>query len=243
MTQPITKRVLVLQHVPHETLGRLEQLFAGADVAWHTVRLFEHTPLDLPWDEVTGLVVLGGPMNVDEHETYPFLARELAWIRESLRRDLPLLGICLGAQLLARALGARVSPHPVKEIGWYDAEIVAPSDDPLFAGLRGRHTVFQWHGDTFELPAGAVQIARGEPCTQQAFRYGGRAYGLQFHVEVTADMITGWLEEPLNRRELSALDYIDARHIRSLLPTAIHQVEALGRPSLSRFAALCRNHA
>ncbi len=243
MVHRSSKRVFVLQHVPHETLGGLEPLLVGAGVAWQPVRLFEHAPRELPWDEAAGLVVLGGPMNVDAHASHPFLAQEQAWIRAALQRDLPVLGICLGAQLLARALGARVFPHAVKEIGWYDVDIVAPSDDPLFGGLPGRHTVFQWHGDTFELPAGAVQVARGEQCTQQAFRYGAQAYGLQFHVEVTAEMVAHWLDEPQNRQELQGVDYLDARHIRRLLPTAIREVESLGRQVLSRFVALCRARA
>jgi GMP synthase (glutamine-hydrolysing) len=235
--------VCVLQHVPHESLGQLARLFTAAGVAWHTVELFDHTPRALPWDRLAGLVILGGPMNVDEHDAYPFLRREQEWIRQSLQRDLPVLGICLGAQLLARALGARVFPNAVKEIGWYDVEIVAPPDDPLFSGLQGRRTVFQWHGDTFDLPAGAVPIARGDQCIQQAFRYGGKAYGLQFHVEVTADMVACWLDEPHNRQELAAAEYLDGRHVRHLLPTAIREVESLGRHVLSRFVGLCRSQA
>ena len=103
--------------------------------------------------------------------------------------DLPVLGICLGAQLLAKTLGARVYPNRVKEIGWYPIELTpAAADDPLFA-QSGAQTVFQWHGDTFDLPAGAVHLARSPLCENQAFRYGHNAYGLQFHIEMTAAMI------------------------------------------------------
>ncbi|OHB81602.1 MAG: hypothetical protein A2W31_17680 [Planctomycetes bacterium RBG_16_64_10] len=192
----------VLQHVPHETLGSLEDFFQEADVAWRQVPLFSQASHGLPWDweEVAALVVLGGPMNVDQVSEYPFLQREVSWIREAVARGVPVLGICLGAQLLAKSLGARVSSNPIKEIGWYDVELVAPPDDLLFGGLAGRYTVFQWHGDTFDLPAGTVQLARSERCEQQAFRYGTKAYGLQFHVEVTAQMVEEWLDEEVFER-------------------------------------------
>lgn len=236
------KTVYVLQHVPHETLGSLEAHFGRAGVAWSTVPLFSRSSAERPWawEDVSGLVVLGGPMNVDEISRYPLLAHEPTWIREAIDRDLPVLGICLGSQLLAKALGSRVYPNPIKEIGWYELDVVAPADDPLFGGLRGQHTVFQWHGDTFDLPSGAVPIARGEHCRQQAFRYGSKAYGLQFHVEVTQAMVDEWLTEPGNRDELAGLGDIDPSAIRRRMPVALRAMEALGQPVLSRFAAICR---
>ena len=113
-----------------------------------------------------------------------------------LAMDLPVLGICLGSQLLAKTLGARVYPNHVKEIGWYPVELTpAAADDPLFA-QSGTRTMFQWHGDTFDLPSGAVHLARSPACENQAFRYGRRAYGLQFHIEMTAAMIDDWLSVP-----------------------------------------------
>lgn len=236
------KAVYVLQHVPHETLGSLERHFRAAGVKWREVALFSRATVEPPWDwrHVAGLVVLGGPMNVDQVAKYPFLEGEVRWIREALDRELPVLGICLGSQLLAKSLGSRVYPNRIKEIGWYDVALMAPPDDPLFGGWDGRRTVFQWHGDTFELPAGAVQLARGELCEQQAFRYGARAYGLQFHIEVTPEMVDQWLNEGQNQRELSGLDYIDPAAIRRGALTAIGEMETLGRHVLSRFAEMCR---
>ncbi|MCR4413361.1 MAG: gamma-glutamyl-gamma-aminobutyrate hydrolase family protein, partial [Thermoguttaceae bacterium] len=110
--------ILVLQHAPHETLGSLEQHLREAGLAWRTLELFREVPRSVDLDGAAGLVVLGGPMNVDETGRYPFLVPEVAWIRQAIDIGMPLLGICLGAQLLAKALGARVYPNGVKEIGW-----------------------------------------------------------------------------------------------------------------------------
>jgi GMP synthase (glutamine-hydrolysing) len=239
------KTVYVLQHVPHESLGSLADEFRSVGVSWREVNLYAEALTAPPWDwnDVAGLVVLGGPMNVDEVAEYPFLGREVSWLREAHGRELPVLGICLGAQLLAKSLGARVYPNRVKEIGWYDIDLTAPADDALFGTLRSRQLVFQWHGDTFDLPAGAVQLARSELCEQQAFRFGPRAYGLQFHVEITADMVEQWLREPQNQRELSTLTYIDPGAIRLQLPEAIAKIAQVGHHVLSRFAGLCRQSA
>ena len=184
---------------------------------------------------------MGGPMNVDETQRYPFLAAEVDWIRRALDLRLPMLGICLGDQLLAKALGAKVFPNRVKEIGWYSMEMTpAAAADPLFAGCGKSLTVFQWHGDTFDLPPGAVHLAHSPLCAQQAFRAGPCAYGLQFHVEMTAAMIADWLGEPGNCGELAELDYIDAAAIRAATPERLPSLEVLARQVLGRFAGLCR---
>lgn len=112
------KPILVLQHVPHETLGMLEAFFQDAGFRCRYVPLFAEVPEQLGLDHAAGLVVLGGPMNVDEVDRYPYLGRETSWLREAVAREVPLLGICLGAQLLAKSVGARVYPNRVKEIGW-----------------------------------------------------------------------------------------------------------------------------
>lgn len=235
-----TKHVVVFQHVAHETLGTLADYFAKAELPCEVVPLYLAMPGPPDWTSAAGLVVMGGPMNVDQVDRYPFLRDEVRWIQEALARDVPILGICLGAQLLAKALGAAVYPNPVKEIGWYPLELLpAAESDPLFRGSPLEVMVFQWHGDTFELPDGAVHLARSPQCEHQAFRFGRHACGLQFHVEVTRQMVEQWLDEPDNRDELASLDYIDPRAIRAQTAEAITQMEQLGRRILPRFVACC----
>ena len=177
-------------------------------------------------------------MNVDETERYPFLAAEVDLIRRALDLRLPMLGICLGAQLLAKAAGAKVFPNRVKEIGWYSIDLTpAAAADPLFAGcgqVAGRLPMARRH---VRLAPGAVHLAASPLCPQQAFRAGPCAYGLQFHVEMTAAMIEDWLGEPGNCGELAELDYIDAEAIRAATPQRLPALEVLARQVFGRFAA------
>lgn len=238
------KPIVVFRHVPHESLGTLESVFADAGLAYRYVDLFRETTLDFDPHAAAGLVVLGGPMNVDETERYPFLARVPGWIEAALESRLPVLGICLGSQLLAKTLGAAVRANPIKEIGWYPIQPTpAGRTDPLLSACREEETVFQWHGDTFDLPTGAVPLARAEACAQQAFRYGEAAWGFQFHLEVSAEMIELWLTEPGGCRELAALDYIDPDEIRARVPRELPAMQKLGRRVFAPFAERCAARA
>ena len=148
-------------------------------------------------------------MNVYEEMRFPFLKDEDSFLKEATRCGVPVLGICLGAQLLAKALGARVKKAPAKEVGWYRVGLTEDGRrDPLFKGIPGRLTVFQWHEDTFEMPGGGVLIAGSFPCMHQAFRFGHNAYGLQFHIEVTSDMVKSWLAT-------GEVDSLEAKNILS----------------------------
>lgn len=240
------KRVMVIRHVPHEALGNLETVLGAGALNLHVVDCFAPS-----WPAVeqsgfhprqlAGLVVMGGPMNADETDRYPFLATEVAWLRQAVAAELPTLGICLGAQLLAKALGARVYPNRVKEIGWYDLEILpAAFRDPLLMGSREVETVFQWHGDTFDLPPGAIHLARSVACEHQAFRMGANTYGLQFHLEVTAEMVMDWLDEPQLCAQIASRDGIDSAEIRRRTPEAIGSMEELVRRVFSRFGRMCQ---
>jgi GMP synthase (glutamine-hydrolysing) len=234
------KPILALRHVPHEGLGLLADVFVDRRLAYEVLDMPGHDSRSFDTDQWAGLIVLGGPMNVDEIDRFPFLAAEARWIQQAVAADLPVLGICLGAQLLAKASGARVYPNAVKEIGWYPVEWTSDvATDAIFHGCHASSYVFQWHGDTFDLPRGATLLATSPQCRNQAFRVGQTAYGLQFHIEVTAPIIAEWLDEPGNCGELAGLDYIDPQVIHAATPARLPAMTELGRTVLGRWAELC----
>lgn len=147
-----------------------------------------------------GLIVLGGPMGVYESDRIPHLKTEMRAIEDGLKRGIPMLGICLGSQLIASVLGAEVRKAPRWEIGWCGIEMCeSASADGLFKTYAAKERIFQLHQDTFDLPSGAVHLARSRLCEGQAFRYGSNVYGLQFHLEVDKAMIHRWLKRPENQ--------------------------------------------
>lgn len=146
--------------------------------------------------EVSGLVVLGGEMNADDLEDYSFLRRVRELVREAVEEEVPVLGVCLGAQILTRALGAEVRPAPRREIGFLPVKATAAGmDDPVLAPFAPEARVFQFHEDTCELPEGAELLMEGEDVPVQAFRVGESAYGVQFHFEVTPEIVAAWCDE------------------------------------------------
>jgi GMP synthase (glutamine-hydrolysing) len=187
-------RALVLQHVAVEGPGTLASSLKARGWTLDTIALYEGARLPEDTQEYQAVIVMGGPMGVYDEAEYPFLRDEHRFLMRVLGQGVPLLGICLGSQLLAKALGARVYRNPQKEIGWYTVDLTpAGAADPLFAGLTSPVPVFQWHGDAFDLPAGATPLASSPLCTNQAFRYGDRVYGLLFHLELTPDVIHSWI--------------------------------------------------
>ena len=191
----------VIRHVPHEGLGLIEQSLFDADVDF---RYYKPNDGDLGELRADFLIVMGGPWSV--YDDYRWLDPETRLIRRMIAAGTPVLGICLGAQLIATALGARVYPCGNKEIGWYQLDVnQVGNSDPLLSQLGARETVFQWHGDTFDLPEGAELLASSPLCPHQAFRYGRSTYALQFHLEVTAAMAGHWLTLPENAEEIRAL--------------------------------------
>lgn len=236
----MSKPVIVVQHVPHENLGLISDLFDARGIRYEYVRMEDVPARDFRAADVSGLVVMGGPMNVDQTDRYPGLMAEIDWIRAAIRADLPVLGICLGSQLLAAALEADVYAGEKKEIGWYAVQLTdAALSDPVFSVCRHEETVFQWHGCTFDLPDGALRLASSPLYANQAFRFGRAAYGLQFHLETTGEMIEAWLEEPSNTEELAALEYIDVDEIRRQTPQQLPAALQLGERLFGRFADLC----
>lgn len=175
-------RAHYLQHVPFEGLGSIGPWLERAGYQITCSRLFESPELPSP-DAMDLLVVMGGPMSVNDERDYLWLAGEKRLIRQAVAEGIPVLGICLGAQLIASAMGAGVTPNPEKEIGWFPVTATAG----VAGAFRFPDTlrVFHWHGETFELPGGAVQLARSAACENQAFQVGDHVIGLQFHLETT----------------------------------------------------------
>lgn len=198
-------RVLAFRHVPFEGLGHIQSVLESRCIGVQTVDLYREGEALPDPAQADGLIFMGGPMSANDD--LPFLQREIAILREALGRGQPVLGVCLGSQLLARAAGARVHANPCKEIGWFDIQLTAAgAADPLLGELGARRSVFHWHGETFDLPAGAEWLAFSEACRHQAFRLGANAYGVQFHLEVTPQMIEDWQRQDVNCGDLRELE-------------------------------------
>ncbi len=196
-------KLLVFRHVAYEILGTLDPLLRNAGFRIKYVNFERHPDARPNIDNYDGLIVLGGPMNADQTDQYPNLITEIEIIRQAIEEQKPVLGICLGSQLLAKALGAKVKKNKKPEIGWYD---VSPTSDgkkdDLLSHFEGTEKIFQWHGDTFELPRDSVHLATSELCKNQAFKYGDNAYGFQFHLEVDTKLIERWLKVPANKKDI-----------------------------------------
>jgi GMP synthase (glutamine-hydrolysing) len=186
------KSVIALRHLHFEDLGSLEPLFValGYQVHYVDASVADFASLDVTEPDL--LVVLGGPVGAFDEGIYPFLAGELALVERRLHSQRPMLGICLGAQLIARVLGARVYPMGYKEIGFSPLTLTPQGLDSQLAALRGT-PVLHWHGDQFDIPPGAIHLAGSSACPNQAFAYGHNVLALQFHLEANSARIEQWL--------------------------------------------------
>jgi GMP synthase (glutamine-hydrolysing) len=228
--------LLAIQHVPWEGPHRILDVCGGLDV--HTVKPLAGQPLP-DHDQVAGAVVMGGPMNVDEVDVHPELASEREWLAEALRREMPVLGICLGAQLLARALGAEVRAGEGPELGYAPVEILDP-DDPILGALAPSTTVLHWHGEVFDLPDGAKLLARSAKTEHQAFRHGN-AWGILFHPEADFALLEAWLAVPEMVREArEALGDQGAHDLPTEAEAAEAELIERTTPGLLAFAALAQ---
>jgi GMP synthase-like glutamine amidotransferase len=191
------KRAVILQHTPSEGPERVGRLLEARDLACDTRHVYRGDSLPEAVGPGTLVVIMGGPMGVGDagDPRYPFLAAELAWLRALLPRNQPMLGICLGSQLLAAAAGARVYPNGQREVGWGAVDFIGLEREPALAGLQTRELMLHWHGDTYDLPPGAVHLASTPACRHQAFRLGHRQFGLQFHCELEVETIATWVRE------------------------------------------------
>jgi len=223
------KKLLVLQHVAHELLGTLNPLLKKSGFRIRYVNFARHPDAQPSLEGYAGLVVLGGPMSVNDAGRLAHLNVELKLIEEALERNIPVLGICLGAQLIAKTLGASVYPNKEKEIGWYDVSPTADAQsDPLLSGFAAAEKVFQWHGETFNIPRSTRHLAFSSLCANQAFSYGDKVYGFQFHLEVDEAMIHRWLRVTENKQEIAALGgAITPEWIHEATPRHIQRLEQL----------------
>ncbi len=217
-------RAHYLQHVPFEGLGGIEAWIDSAGWEKTCTRFFAGDGLPVP-ESIDLLVIMGGPMSVNDEEEFPWLAEEKRFIRRVVELEKPVLGVCLGAQLIAASLGARIYPNEVKEIGWYPVCRVDPAASGSFC-FPEEITVFHWHGETFDLPAGAVHLARSAGCRHQAFQYGRSVIGLQFHLETTPQSARLLVENC--RQELAEARYVQGeQEIMAAEPerfTVIHRL-------------------
>jgi GMP synthase-like glutamine amidotransferase len=183
--------IAIFRHVAIEGPGHFATFLERHDLPWQLVAIDQGMALPESADAFAGLVFMGGPMSVNDD--LPWISQELALIRQAVAANIPVLGHCLGSQLMAKALGAKVTRNPVKEIGWGKVEVPHTAAAHQWFGDRRDFVAFHWHGETFDLPAGAEPILASLYCTNQAFALG-KHLGLQCHVEMTRDMIRQWCE-------------------------------------------------
>lgn len=211
-------KILVIQNTKIEDIGVLGELLKkdGADIK--TVLAKSEEIPDIKPDVI---IILGAPESANDD--LPYLKKELELIHQSVEKNIPVLGICLGSQLIAKAFGARVYKGTKKEIGFYnDIEFDNSDKSRLFSGIKSPATVFHWHGDTFDLPKNAIRLAHSKDYQNQAIKIGS-AVGIQFHLEVNEPTIKLWLEK--SKEELSKIPYIDPDFIKKHMPQNISAVK------------------
>src|SRR5580765_1103794 len=194
------RSLLVLRHEPFEHLGYFEEVLRERNISF----IYSDLGAVLDLGAHDAMIVMGGPQSANA----PEMAAELHFIQQALDTKTPVLGICLGAQLIAKALGAHVYRNPEKEIGWAPVYLTdaAAGGDPVFGRLPSPSMFFHWHSETFMLPPGAVLLAYSDKCRQQVFRFHDTVYGIQFHPEITPEMIVDWSAQPVNCGDTVALD-------------------------------------
>jgi len=230
-------KILVFQHVPFEPLGTLDPLLKESGFRIRYINFGRQPEAKPTLENYEALIVLGGPMNSDQIDSYPNLITEVEIIREAVQRDMSILGICLGAQLLAKALGGSVSRNPVREIGWYDVELTESGvNDPVLSAFARKQQVFQWHEDGITLPPDAVHLASSPASEVQAFRHGRHAYGFQFHLEASLPLIERWLAVPDHQQVLQEeQERVSAETIREQIGESIGPLQEMSRRTFSRW--------
>ncbi|HEY7418957.1 MAG TPA: type 1 glutamine amidotransferase [Ktedonobacteraceae bacterium] len=208
---PNKQRVLVLQHIVENPAGRVGDILNEHMIPYDDIHVGkDHLPDPTQYQAI---IVLGGSQHIYDKNRYPYTTHEEIYLHHAIRQEIPYLGMCLGGQLLANAFQAPVKRLPKTHIGFIRIYFNEEGQkDPLYQGLSGYQQAFQWHEDCFELPRGATAIAHHEDGSNQAFRYGRHAYGLQYHVEITEDMLNSWLHNPTLKDEFTGAYGIELYH-------------------------------
>ena len=229
-------KVWVIQHIYCETIGTIAAALGAENISTEYVRTFKGEKIPGEVGEGDGLIIMGGPMGVYEQDRYPFLRQEIHLIEQALRERKPLLGVCLGSQLLAATLGAKVTKGKQKEIGWYPVTLSQQAKaDPLWQEVESPFTAYHWHGDVFELPRGAEPLASSALTPCQAFRYGDNVYGFLFHMEVTEKIIREMVQT--FTQELQE-ENVDGRQIVKAVKSHLPRLQNIGRDVFRRWAGL-----
>ena len=218
-------KILILQHIACEPAGIYEDILVENGASIHRVEIDAGQQLP-DWRGVDAIVAMGGPMSVNDDDTLPWLTTEKRWVREAVLAGRPFWGVCLGAQLLAASLGARVYSGAGPEIGIMPVYLTAEGQqDTVFSGIAPKLLTFQWHGETFDVPEGAILLASSPAYPNQAFRWKEKAYGVQFHVEVSADMAEQWAQVPDYAAALERV--LGAGAARKVVGDVLHEQETL----------------
>jgi GMP synthase-like glutamine amidotransferase len=222
----------VFQNEECEHLGVFSKILNENNISYQYIKLYEEE--EIPnLNDYSAIIILGGPMNVYEERKYPFLKKENSSIKEALKINKPMLGICLGAQIIARAAGAKVYPAKRKEIGWFTLNLTTGGiENDVFRGLERQFTVFQWHGDTFDIPSGSIKLAKSNLFPNQAFSIGKTIYALQFHLEVTKKMILEWV----NRYEDELVTLKEEVDPDKMLKSSEHHIQPLNNHAFLLFS-------
>lgn len=201
--------ILFLKHVKTEGPGTILDFVIGEKYPFKILELWQGDLLPNKFNNISAVVSLGGPMNVYEGNKYRFLLEEDTFIKEVINRGIPFLGVCLGSQLLAKAANSKIYKGPEEEIGWFKVKLTSNGErDPIFKDVLTPLDVFQWHGDTFDIPKNGILLACGNPVINQAFRVGKCAYGFQFHVEIDEGVLKRWFKRNVLLKEYLAYQRI-----------------------------------
>lgn len=233
-------KIWVIQHIHCETLGIVADILESRGFSTQYIRPYKGQEIPAGMNGTAGLILIGGPMGVYDHPQYPFLKDEIRLIEYAIKENKPVLGICLGSQLMAAALGTPVRKGKKKEIGWYPVKLLeSAKTDQLWTGVGSPFMAYHWHGDIFDLPQGAIQLASSDLTGSQAFRYNDNAYGILFHMEITEGIIRNMIRT--FKEELKEA-HIDGQEIIGKTRNYLSPLQKIGGLVFQRWTGLLKEY-